>query len=175
MDDELLKREAAVQLEDLLVFSIFQHTDPRLDRDRKTRPVAYLLQEPFEFPEVSEKAGTPPLGNDRPGRAPQVQVHLRIAHIGKHLRRPHELVCIVGEQLRNYVETLVALRVDLFIRLAAKRRAYLRRSEERSVVAVEGAEALRVDPAKYASRDPLHGGKREYHRRRLPFPSCRGT
>ena len=73
----------------------------------------------------------------------------------------HKLIGVFGQQLRHDIETLAVERVELLARPLAKGGAQARRRDERSVVALERAEALRMHAAEHMSRDPLHGGKRQ--------------
>ena len=73
----------------------------------------------------------------------------------------HKLIGVFGQQLRHDIETLAVERVELLARPLAKGGTQARRGDERSVVALERAEALCMHAAEHMSRDPLHGGKRQ--------------
>ena len=155
--DELGQGKAAVDGEDARVLAVVLKAEARFDRDGQRRALADVAQERLERVRVAQQAGAPALGDDGPRGAPQVEVDLRVAHLGEQLRRPHELVGVLGEQLRDDVQPLVVRRVDLLEVLAAEGRAHAGRREERRVVSVERAEALGVDTAEHVSRDALHG------------------
>ncbi len=196
MHDEFRERQAAIQLEDALVLGIVLQTQARFDRDGQRRAVAHISQKHLELAEVAQKAGALALGNHRARRAAQVEVDLAIPQLGQlacgphelvgvlgeqlrddvqplvvggvDLCGPHELVGVLGEQLRDDVQPLVVGGVDLLECLAAKRITHARRGEKRGVVAVESAKTLSMHATERVPRDPLHGGERVDHLAILP-------
>ena len=168
MHDEFRERQAAIQLEDALVLGIVLQAQARLDRDGQRRAVAHIAQKHLELVEVTQKAGALALGNHRARRAAEVEIDLAIPQLGQLACGPHELVGVLGEQLRNDVQPLVVGGVDLLECLAAKRITHARRGEKRGVVAVESAKTLSMHATGCVPRDPLHGGERVDHLAILP-------
>ena len=156
--DQLRKRQAAVQVQDLLVLGIVCKPEPRLDGDEQRRALADIAQEHLELVEMAQEARAFTLGDHGPRGTPQVQVDLGVAAIGEQPRRPHELIGILGHELRHHVETAVVLRIDLPARTAGKIVPHARRRHKGRVVAVERAEALGMHVPKDVPGVSLHGG-----------------
>ena len=163
VNDELRKRMPQVHGEDLLVFFVRHHADPRLHRNRDGRFGAHPLQKRVELLEIPQKTRAPALGHDRPRRAAQVEVDLAETHAREHLRAPYEPLRVVREHLRHHVQAPVIHRVELRHRTLAEPAAQMRGREKRRVVAVERAEALRMHRAEGVPGKPLHGGERQNH------------
>ena len=100
MHDGLRQRHAAAHVKDAFILGIALKAEPRFDRNRQRGALADVAQEGFQPIEVPQKAGPPALGNNCPRRATQVKIDLAIAHVGKQLRGPHELIGTIGEELR---------------------------------------------------------------------------
>ena len=136
VDDELCQGQAAVQIEDLPVLTVFNEPQPGFDGDGYGRALAHVLQEFLQLAGVAQKARSAALGHHRSRRTAQVEVDLRVAKLREDLRRPHKFVRVSGEQLGYHVEPLVVFGIDLFKRLFAKAGTHMRRGEKRRVVAV---------------------------------------
>ena len=158
--DQLCQRHAAIQVEHALVLPVVLEPQPGLDRHRQRRALAHVAQKHPEVIQIAQEARALALGNDRSRGAAQVEVDLTVAHVGKHLRRPHKLVRILGHKLRHHVEPLIVGLIDLLKRLAAKAVAHPRRRQKRRVVAVERTKAFRMHAAEHMPGNPLHGSQR---------------
>ena len=156
MHDQLRQRHSAIEVEHALVLVIAFEPQSGLDRHRQGRAFAHVAQEHLELIQVAQKARTLSFGDNRTRGAAKVEVDLAVAHIGKHLCRPHKLVRILGHQLGHHVKSLVISRVDLFKRLAAKAIAHPRRRQKRRVITIERAEALRMHATEHMPGNALH-------------------
>ena len=156
--DQFRERQAAVQVQDLLILGIVRKPEPRLDGDGQRRAFADIAQEHLELVEMAQETRALALGDHGPRGTPQVQVDLGVAAIGQQPRRPHELVGVLGHELRHHVETAVVLRIDLPARTAGKIVPHARRRHKGRVVAVERAEALGMHVPKDVPGVSLHGG-----------------
>ena len=160
MHDQLCQRHAAIQIEHTLILVIAFQPQPGFYRHRQRRPLAHIAQEYLELIQVTQKARTLPLGDNRTRGASKVEIDLAVTHVGEHLRRPHKLVRVFGHQLRHHVKPLIIGGIDLFKRLAAKAVAHPWRRQKRRVITIERTETLRMHATEHMPGNPLHRGQR---------------
>lgn len=149
MDNELLQRAAAEDVEESLILRDISESQAGLDRDRQRRPCTDILKEALEFLRIAQKPCFFAFCNNRSGRTAHIEVDFTVAKLGQKPCSPDETVGILRQQLRD--DKKVVQLPERLQRLLGEGLAQVCRCDEGKTVSVELAEAGGMDLAENMS------------------------